>query len=287
MWLDGKVSWRSIYIPLCFYFILLYLFDLAVDQHLHSTMLLLYLHIATTHAIRKSKFTFHYASTLSFTRLYVPIVICRFTFHYASTLSMSSLSHWMMGRRFTFHYASTLSIWRLKMEFINEWFTFHYASTLSRYFFSTDINCIIYIPLCFYFIRISHIAYAPYLWFTFHYASTLSSAPVRSWHHLLRIYIPLCFYFICAAGKLVKRNLSIYIPLCFYFIFMHLPSQPGIPHLHSTMLLLYLEQPDEMGAYDRIYIPLCFYFIHFLWSITILCHLYLHSTMLLLYRDTA
>ena len=64
---------------------------------------------------------------------------------------------------------------------------------------------------------------------------------------------------------------------------MHLPSQPGIPHLHSTMLLLYLEQPDEMGAYDRIYIPLCFYFIAWPQVYGMIEKLNLHSTMLLLY----
>ena len=65
--------------------------------------------------------------------------------------------------------------------------------------------------------------------------------------------------------SLFIRAYQIYIPLCFYFI-IYVQNHPlRIPHLHSTMLLLY-----PLGC-----------------RVDIQHKLNLHSTMLLLYRWTA
>ena len=99
---------------------------------------------------------------------------------------------------------------------------------------------------------------------------------------------------------------AIYIPLCFYFI----KAEAGdfsstVTDLHSTMLLLYPGLLSDKTGKSYIYIPLCFYFIatgqfgelldrlftfHYASTLSVLLRrllqlfLYLHSTMLLLYR---
>ena len=121
-----------------------------------------------------SKFTFHYASTLSLPFACFHFFLSVFTFHYASTLSVPSLTSLTYINIFTFHYASTLSATPqvYKTRFVI--FTFHYASTLSRSWQAWFCYyCFIYIPLCFYFILLALL-----------YRSALP------------IYIPLCFYFI-------------------------------------------------------------------------------------------
>ena len=122
----------------------------------------------------------------------------------------------------------------------------------------------IYIPLCFYFIRV------------------LKPDGVL----IFKIYIPLCFYFIYFSLHFILRVISIYIPLCFYFIPQNCfqPSQSNLylhstmlllyllgvhpdililSHLHSTMLLLYQPEDKKPLTEERIYIPLCFYFIEY------------------------
>ena len=120
------------------------------------------------------------------------------------------------------------------------------------------------------------------------------------------IYIPLCFYFIWPSAPECRLWQGIYIPLCFYFIRCRLPVHLHITHLHSIMLLLYREPRCSSNRRKRIYIPLCFYFIptaHTITAITSriyipLCfyfiqmiqqilfnQIYLHSIMLLLYRQ--
>ena len=141
---------------------------------------------------------------------------------------------------FTFHYASTLSCDRSCTSRRWSSFTFHYASTLSS---GGDKDwpsaALIYIPLCFYFIRLAR-------W-----------VPGRK----LQIYIPLCFYFI----PLDAFRLRLLITFTFHYAstlsvgFGFFWS--SVSYLHSTMLLLY---PGRCGRYCVccvIYIPLCFYFI--------------------------
>ena len=84
-WRWSQGCW--IYIPLCFYFIFFVNFSHSIS----------------------SKFTFHYASTLSESRAEGRIWPHSFTFHYASTLSLDCIFPRYCFYRFTFHYASTLS----------------------------------------------------------------------------------------------------------------------------------------------------------------------------------
>ena len=102
------------------------------------------------------------------------------------------------------------------------------------------IRCLIYIPLCFYFIFLLHVGQRA----------------------LFFIYIPLCFYFILKRLCMKKTFEGIYIPLCFYFISpRHVRGEEGGAYLHSTMLLLYLPLIPAQAFSFSIYIPLCFYFI--------------------------
>ena len=99
--------------------------------------------------------------------IYIPLC-----FYFIAVNPLSSVTVMI----FTFHYASTLS--RLISFFVvpQILFTFHYASTLSGcQGCNTGLDCLIYIPLCFYFIK---------------------SVLVRPAANI-SIYIPLCFYFIC------------------------------------------------------------------------------------------
>ena len=166
-----------------------------------------------------SKFTFHYASTLS---NFVERLLIRIILIYIPLCFYFIYSDFEDDRMSDYIYIP------LCFYFIKEHpecvsdeysFTFHYASTLSKDPHDVIIPELIYIPLCFYFIkdtfwflfltnRIFTFHYASTLsqkltrirqnlsWFTFHYASTLSV-----WDHLAvpgadQIYIPLCFYFI-------------------------------------------------------------------------------------------
>ena len=97
--------------------------------------------------------------------------------------------------------------------------------------------------------------------FTFHYASTLSIAGMKEWsidNEFTFHYASTLSDTIVAVGFVF----SIYIPLCFYFIGGVCPHPgPSRVHLHSTMLLLYIDTFPGQRSHDKIYIPLCFYFI--------------------------
>ena len=120
---------------------------------------------------------------------------------------------------------------------------------------------LIYIPLCFYFIR------------------NIRNLPGKT----ATIYIPLCFYFIISRIKYIVIHYDlhstmlllyresridygcgarIYIPLCFYFIYTEDPRRgPEAPftfHYASTLSSRTLWSHDVDCL---IYIPLCFYFI--------------------------
>ena len=100
---------------------------------------------------------------------------------------------------------------------------------------------------------------------------------------MLIIYIPLCFYFIMDdLSEPIRANEFTfhYASTLSTFSFSHfLP----LSHLHSTMLLLYLQVPSLFIRAYQIYIPLCFYFIDDTILFAERCISYLHSTMLLLY----
>ena len=183
-------------------------------------------------------------------------------------------------------------------------FTFHYASTISQAGAARTLTDPIYIPLCFYFIRIGKTSSAIWIKFTFHYASTLSQQGVNrsisclwftfhyastlSWKRYNRSgdYIDLhstmlLLYLWTAISH--RWTMPIYIPLCFYFIrYGKEWSRWFCLYLHSTMLLLYRNREHSEGKKKNIYIPLCFYFIPAK-SYPTFGDLHLHSTMLLLY----
>ena len=259
---SNSMKHRIIYIPLCFYFIGAKAYILNTGKlHLHSTMLLLYLERESKDRIQV-RFTFHYASTLSEQMprgvvvhlhlhstmlLLYPRRLCiayRNLYNLHSTMLLlyrfSVLSKSTAYISFTFHYASTLS----KASGETLYKLSHLHSTMLLLYLnetpSPDTWPPIYIPLCFYFIKVStpydillltftfhyastlslpHTVYTPAdVTFTFHYASTLSSAPARVPQYIFPIYIPLCFYFILAAFRAYAFRYPIYIPLCFYFI---------------------------------------------------------------------
>ena len=163
---------------------------------------------------------------------------------------------------FTFHYASTLSRLNSATGSASS-FTFHYASTLSAFNASeAEKNRQIYIPLCFYFIRLSGIIqgqfnfiYIPLCFYFILPGYILARLPCANLHstmlllypnnhhmyaQVLLIYIPLCFYFIFLSNPTLFDILLIYIPLCFYFIqSFRVSSYASSANLHSTMLLLY------------------------------------------------
>ena len=141
-----------IYIPLCFYFINYGQIPIWHWQtNLHSIMLLLYL--------------WQTRGRNPICYIYIPLCFyfigCRktelctadtFTFHYASTLSCRVYPHKL---RKTHLHSIMLLLYPAKLA-LNCW------------------NCLIYIPLCFYFINFLFRLRNVLSLFTFHYASTLS-----------------------------------------------------------------------------------------------------------------
>ena len=140
----------------------------------------------------------------------------------------------------------------------------------------------IYIPLCFYFIRSQYRSLCRGYEFTFHYASTLSKEIVMA--------------------KVICNNL--HSTMLLLYLWRASVAKMSTAYLHSTMLLLYpylrnvthvldlftfhyastlSAVADAYGAVVLIYIPLCFYFIPIQCNFRIGIK-HLHSTMLLLYR---
>ena len=100
----------KIYIPLCFYFILIVLDSKKLIFRIYIPLCFYFIQSPLPGILRSlSSFTFHYASTLSISPSLTRCIIAIFTFHYASTLSFQALSKSAFLSSFTFHYASTLS----------------------------------------------------------------------------------------------------------------------------------------------------------------------------------
>ena len=168
------VSPCPIYIPLCFYFILV-----LVSSVPHCT-----------------QFTFHYASTLSFSEYRYSFDTAIFTFHYASTLSVIQAVIIYMLQDL---HSTMLLLYQTLFDTClpcTSIFTFHYASTLSLsiiflifalfYLHSTMLLLYLLCTTC----RASCIQYL--------HSTMLLLYRISSWEHsvFLWIYIPLCFYFI-------------------------------------------------------------------------------------------
>ena len=136
---------------------------------------------------------------------------------------------------------------------------------------SIRIRCIIYIPLCFYFILRS------------------CCAAVRR-----SIYIPLCFYFIrspalfygsvfhlhstmlllylLCISAVVWSSLDLHSTMLLLYRLSASTVRTSLSNLHSTMLLLYPDHPPCAPRFDLIYIPLCFYFIRTVYLRTAQCN---------------
>ena len=163
----------------------------------------------------------------------------------------------------------------------------------------------IYIPLCFYFIRMMYLHRLPPPPFTFHYASTLSNGLLSRSHSLHHLHsIMLLLYLRSCSGHLFIR--WIYIPLCFYFIpegqqdildkplftfhYASTLSRAVRDHPHNSTIYIPLcfyfigDGADVRLLLLPIYIPLCFYFIS-VSPTSLAIFLNLHSIMLLLYHN--
>ena len=146
-------SYADIYIPLCFYFIDKSHLRPYPRFQIYIPLCFYFIIDGIGYKTEQTKFTFHYASTLSRLVDYRHFLLSRFTFHYASTLSL-------MGREYRpqnlyLHSTMLLLYQRSSVENIDRsW---------------------IYIPLCFYFIGRKPHQKHNRASFTFHYASTLSN----------------------------------------------------------------------------------------------------------------
>ena len=190
------------------------------NLNLHSTMLLLYLR-AYSYRTTDLRFTFHYASTLSSSastwmtdgyRIYIPLC-----FYFIPRPDSSKIP------RCPYLHSTMLLLYHYICDNCGAYldpFTFHYASTLSRLGWLWGVRSErIYIPLCFYFIKVS-----------------LSSGRRKR-----SIYIPLCFYFIpCpfCGGEAYISNL--HSTMLLLYLQSNTYRLATLCHLHSTMLLLYL-----------------------------------------------
>ena len=250
--------WIPIYIPLCFYFI--ETLGEFLNKHKIYIPLCFYFMLTASSKIRFMSFIyiplcFYFiqppAANKAGRSIYIPLCfyfikndrlmdLIRTHLHSTMLLLYSSRSlHALPVQRFTFHYASTL--WSL-----------HAGKLSARR---------IYIPLCFYFMTVLY--WQPHVvsGFTFHYASTL-------WKWVSSINFNKDEFTFHYASTLFPEILvqlllvHIYIPLCFYFITVHSSAAQHIPHLHSTMLLLY--KGSIQGG--RTWRQFTFHYASTLWS---------------------
>ena len=228
-----------IYIPLCFYFICCSDRQSSILLYIYIPLCFYFIIQSTRELYTRGKFTFHYASTLSLCLSRAKAMSTRFTFHYASTLSTVASSNGVVTTAFTFHYASTLShielyigdgqinlhstmllLYHLLTDFWKQVKNYLHSTMLLLYRKPGGLVVfreLIYIPLCFYFIKGVSRYICTFSWFTFHYASTLSAG--------MRLLSQTDFYLHSTMLLLYLRQLLtcqkpnlIYIPLCFYFI---------------------------------------------------------------------
>ena len=172
----------------------------AIPRHpinLHSTMLLLY---PSVNFSPFSEISIYIPLCFYFISDPVAPAYTEGNMHLHSTLLLLYPDGW--HKRTPLHsnlHSTMLLLYQEHVDYkrLIEKFTFHYASTLSDCIVFKNHICIIYIPLCFYFIGKT--------------AWGMCRSPAS-------IYIPLCFYFIGQRRVYRNRQSDIYIPLCFYFI---------------------------------------------------------------------
>ena len=241
-----KPSWlvifrKNIYIPLCFYFIIFWSYCPFIRiSNLHSTMLLLYPHWGAGTPGRGSRFTFHYASTLSSllidqeVKKYIYIPLC---FYFIDQQRTTTDRICFIYIPLCFYFIYNIKEFRTSVFA----FTFHYASTLSHH--RPSMNDFVHTHL-----HSTMLLLYPLFFMTAYYTG--------------EIYIPLCFYFIESLRDVAAYPVQIYIPLCFYFIVDNPEDKRrnynGFTfHYASTLSRIWSKRTGK----SFIYIPLCFYFI--------------------------
>ena len=184
--------------------------------YLHSTMLLLYLQPDGKISFKAS-----------------------FTFHYASTISLNQGSG--TARRLHLH-STLLLLYRSRLSGTQGCVSDLHSTMLLLYpwrICSLIASCSIYIPLCFYYIRVH----------------TQTSV------HEYLIYIPLCFYYILGCRVDIQHKLNLHSTMLLLYQYVDEDAERSDVDLHSTMLLLYQYLEINRVLHSIIYIPLCFYYI--------------------------
>ena len=285
---DNSLRWqdlRSIYIPLCFYFINCYFIKFhVIYNNLHSTMLLLYLDSEPVFINNDCiyiplcfYFIWNYSPVSSrAVRIYIPLC-----FYFIENRPGR------LEKRVVHLHSTMLLLYQIEISDIVKVSNIYIPLC---FYFIVDAEYMayaagqIYIPLCFYFIaQYDSMITGGVEKFTFHYASTLSTVEWVSQLLPLKIYIPLCFYFI--VGKKVDRKRRILFTFHYAStLSLILPHLHALPYPFTFHYASTLSFPVVRLRTDRtkIYIPLCFYFISQGCSARRMSA-HLHSTMLLLY----
>ena len=148
----------------------------------------------------------------------------------------------------------------------------------------THWRCLIYIPLCFYFIAWDRGTSATITSFTFHYASTLSGRAADSGYMSSNLHSTMLLLYRWGRCYSIKRT--------DWFTFHYASTLSPLPdpvvrkgqYLHSTMLLLYQDwEGAEKTAYFYLHSTMLLLYLSASGDITV-GDPHLHSTMLLLYR---
>ena len=130
----------GIYIPLCFYFIRRFAVVNNRTGFIYIPLCFYFITFRPSSLRLASKFTFHYASTLSVKTRSGNVGLFVFTFHYASTLSYCNSASRLL---FTYLHSIMLLLYQIHChrKISRYKFTFHYASTLSQKGTSPGTGC--------------------------------------------------------------------------------------------------------------------------------------------------
>ena len=232
----------------------------------------------------ESKFTFHYASTLSKRRseegsrrisIYIPL--CFYFIGFLVTVLCGVICIYIPLCFYFINGISSSSIRRIEIYIpLCFYFICLFLSHGQRAF-------LIYIPLCFYFIE-APIGIAGEIRIHLHstmlllYRKSQITCSMGS-----DIYIPLCFYFIEYPVILRIRKADLHSTMLLLYLIFTTSSRTVFAYLHSTMLLLYLLPAS-------IWFSICVQFtFHYASTLSLILaswsysSWHLHSTMLLLY----
>ena len=226
-----------IYIPLCFYFI-------VVCAHICFFIVKIYIPLC-----------FYFIGGLTMLRSFIYIPLC---FYFIGNVDDSIVAEQNLHSTMLLLYLrSVQNLCWPSCIYIPLCF---YFILCNRGFLPSLLK--IYIPLCFYFISCSFLRvllththlHSTMLLLYHDRLSEIHDKELHLHSTMLLLYL--------SAGAQNQDTGKIYIPLCFYFITMSALMLSGrVQNLHSTMLLLYLFILSTSDMLNAIYIPLCFYFI--------------------------